>query len=129
LGDELEQFMAEYQQLMMTLDDDSNFKFHAQCQEKGKVRHVLWENGTKVNDETYCQCFDLTFGSTCSGTKVNCQDDSKRRTSAGHNAPRQYFIECTGNKPNVIRCVDGKIYDKERKACVSHSLKKHYELF
>jgi len=128
LEDDMDQFVTEYHKLLSTLESGDNFQFTCQTEGKGDERHVLNEDGTK-STETFCQCFDKTFGTNCANknTKVNCHDDAKRRTSAGHYVPRQYFIECTGNLPNVIKCAEGKIFDKEAKECVKHSLKKQNE--
>jgi hypothetical protein len=128
LEDDMDAFVSEYKKLLLTLQSDEDFKFTCNAQGLGEERFVLYENGTKSN-EKFCQCFDKTFGSNCAKTtQVKC-DDHSRRTTAGHYVPRQYFIECTGGKPNVIKCSEGKIYDKDAKQCIKHSLKKQPEQF
>jgi hypothetical protein len=123
LSDDILNMLNEHEFLLNSLDDEFSFNCD-DCGSKGVCRHVLWENGTVVEGEKFCQCSDLTFGSKCPGTRVNCQSDAHRRTSAGRHASRDYFIECTHKKPNVIKCAEqGSIYNPESKTCGPHSLK------
>jgi hypothetical protein len=127
LAEDLLQILEEQERLVNKLQfaPESAFGCEDDCGHEGVCRFILWENGTKTS-EKYCQCNDLTFGKTCTG-RVNyaeCQHDDQRRTSAGKNAPREYFVECTNNMPNVIKCdQEGSIFSYEKQACVRHSLK------
>lgn len=76
----------------------------------------IWE-GDAIT-ETYCRCPGGSYGFTCQENFVNpCSQYGGQYSSADSRVPSNYFIECNGPIPYLIKCAKGTVWNQRITVC------------
>ena len=79
------------------------------------VVEPIWE-GDSIT-ETYCRCPGGVYGFTCAEGFANPCQNGMQYSAADSRVPNNYFIECNGNIPYLIKCARGTAWNQRILTC------------